>query len=78
MRVSIKVGLVEVDVHGDRCSPCRSNKAGTRVGWRERGNRKKRKRGGFGLYTKSRETWREGNKGGEDGRLGVPSEHTPV
>ena len=42
---------------------------------RERQQRKP-ERGGFGLDTKSRETWREGNKGGEDGRLGVPSEHT--
>ena len=25
-----------------------------------------------------RETWREGNEGREDGRLGVPPEHTPV
>ena len=46
---------------------------------RERKQKKAKKRGIWAIHQdKSRETWREGNKGGEDGRLGVPSEHTPV
>ena len=46
---------------------------------RERKQRKNKKRWIWARHQEQRDLeWREGNKGGEDGRLGVPSEHTPV
>ena len=41
---------------------------------RETKKKKAKKRGIWAIHQEQR----EGNKGGEDGRLGVPSEHTPV